>query len=104
MKKVFYHAMIIIMIVTFVAFMYELFTNSTTNAFYLMFLSFISGLMAMTVEPGITEKQQNKVYGVLITVIGLIVITLMMSSCKTSGYGCKGRDSWEKTVRRINRP
>jgi len=35
----------------------------------------------------------------LIVVISLIVIS--MSSCRT-GYGCRGRESWSKMVRRIN--
>ena len=40
---------------------------------------------------------------VILLVISCIV-AILFSSCGTSGYGCKGRDSWNKTVRRINSP
>ena len=26
-----------------------------------------------------------------------------LTSCKTTGYGCKGRESWKQMERRINR-
>ena len=26
-----------------------------------------------------------------------------MTSCRTQGYGCKGKESWNKMVKRINR-
>lgn len=34
----------------------------------------------------------------------LIVVSLVISSCKTNGYGCRGRESWNGMVKRINRP
>lgn len=33
-----------------------------------------------------------------------VVVSLVMTSCKTNGYGCRGRESWKKMERRINRP
>ena len=100
MKKVFYYSMTVIMIATFIGFIYALFTGST-NPFYLMFLSIISGLMAMMAEPKATEEQQNKLYGILITVMSLIVIIVMLSmqSCTTTGYGCHGRGKCITRVR-----
>jgi hypothetical protein len=40
----------------------------------------------------------------IVSVLILLSVIYSLSSCKTSGYGCRGKDSWEKTVRRINRP
>jgi hypothetical protein len=34
----------------------------------------------------------------------LAVIAIFMSSCRTTGYGCKGRMTWEQVVRKANRP
>jgi len=33
----------------------------------------------------------------------LFVISLVGSSCRTSGYGCQGRQSWEQMTNRNNR-
>lgn len=35
-------------------------------------------------------------------ILFLIVVSLVGSSCRTSGYGCHGRESWNGMVRRIN--
>jgi len=44
-----------------------------------------------------------KLLAVAVVLLGLIVATL--SSCSTrNGYGCKGNQSWNKMVRRINSP
>jgi hypothetical protein len=44
-----------------------------------------------------------KLLAVAIVLLGLIVATL--SSCGTrNGYGCKGNQSWDRMVRRINSP
>lgn len=39
---------------------------------------------------------------IALTIAILTAIVLFAASCKTSGYGCKGRESWGKMVRRIN--
>ena len=31
-----------------------------------------------------------------------VFVSLLLSSCKTSGYGCKGNESWGHMVKRIN--
>lgn len=33
----------------------------------------------------------------------LLVAIVLFSSCKTTGYGCKGRASWNDVVRKANR-
>jgi hypothetical protein len=48
------------------------------------------------ISPGpINLKQMKKI-------IILIMAVLLFSSCRTSGYGCKGRESWNQLVKRIN--
>lgn len=40
-------------------------------------------------------------------VIGGMLICMLVfafTSCKTSGYGCKGKESWGRMVKRINSP
>jgi hypothetical protein len=34
----------------------------------------------------------------------LLVAIIGFTSCRTSGYGCKGRESWSQMVKRNNRP
>lgn len=34
----------------------------------------------------------------------LVLAVVVFSSCRTSGYGCKGKESWKSMERRINRP
>lgn len=107
MKKVFYYGMTSIMIMSFVGFIYLLTVGSTNehNPFYLMFMSMLSGIMAMMVEPGVTKEQQNKLYGILMLFVSFIVIIIFMTSCSGSrnGYGCHGKESWKQMERRINR-
>jgi hypothetical protein len=44
-----------------------------------------------------------KLIAFAIVLLGLVVATL--SSCGTrNGYGCKGNQSWDRMVRRINSP
>lgn len=38
-----------------------------------------------------------------IALIAFIAI-FMLQSCKTTGYGCKAKTSWEKVVHKANRP
>jgi len=35
-----------------------------------------------------------------VVLLGLVIATL--SSCSKKGYGCKGNQSWDKMVRRMN--
>jgi hypothetical protein len=37
-------------------------------------------------------------------IILFIFVVLFGTSCKTSGYGCRGKESWSGVVKRINRP
>ena len=51
----------------------------------------------------ISYENAVKLIAIAIVLLGLIVATL--SSCGTrNGYGCKGNQSWNKMVRRINIP
>lgn len=52
--------------------------------------------------------QRNKRYRLRVTMSGFILSVLMtimvmsLTSCATQGYGCKGKESWNKMVKRIN--
>lgn len=48
------------------------------------------------------QETIKKVLIVLFLLLGLLY-TILMSSCRTSGYGCDGKSSWEKTQKRANR-
>jgi hypothetical protein len=44
-----------------------------------------------------------KMLAIAVVLLGLVIATL--TSCGTrNGYGCKGNQSWNKMVRRINSP
>ena len=32
----------------------------------------------------------------------LVILMMFLTSCGTQGYGCRGKESWDKMVRRIN--
>ena len=49
----------------------------------------------------INKKIMKKIYSVIVVIV---LVSLTMSSCKTSGYGCKGRESWGGLMKRINKP
>jgi hypothetical protein len=40
---------------------------------------------------------------IVLSLTALAIFVLTFSSCRTSGYGCKGRESWGGMVKRINR-
>ena len=42
-------------------------------------------------------KQMKKIHVYL-----MLFVIVLFSSCVTQGYGCKGNQSWNKMVRRIN--
>lgn len=39
---------------------------------------------------------------IAVKLLFILLFAIFVSSCKTSGYGCKGKESWNKMVRRIN--
>jgi hypothetical protein len=78
MKKVFYYGMMILMLVSFISFIYVMINVGIEEAFYLMFMSIITGLMTMMAEPNATKEQQNKLFGMLLMVMALIIAIIMM--------------------------
>jgi hypothetical protein len=48
----------------------------------------------------ISYVNKVRMFFTVLILIGLLIATL--SSCGTSGYGCKGNQSWNKMVRRMN--
>jgi uncharacterized membrane protein len=107
MNKFFHYLCGIIAIITFLCFGYSLFypkNDSYTVTITLFFEAIVFTCLFLVVDPKGSEKQQQKGLGMLILTVLSVIVILFMSSCSTSGYGCKGKDSWNKTVRRINRP
>ena len=48
---------------------------------------------------------KNSIIRISIYVLISTILTIfLLSSCRTSGYGCKGRETWGGMVKRINRP
>jgi len=41
---------------------------------------------------------------ITLLLVALTLLLLTLFSCKTSGYGCHGKESWNHMVRRINHP
>lgn len=74
----FYYGMMILMLVSFVGFFYTMIYIGLGEALYLMFMSIITGLMAMMAEPNATKEQQDKLFGILLLVMGLIIAIIMM--------------------------
>jgi hypothetical protein len=48
------------------------------------------------------QETFKKLLIVLFLLLGL-VYTILMSSCRTSGYGCDGKSSWGQTLKRANK-
>jgi hypothetical protein len=46
----------------------------------------------------------DKLPKAMLTAAFVATLITSLASCRTSGYGCKGRESWKSMERRINRP
>jgi predicted small secreted protein len=40
---------------------------------------------------------------IAIELLFILLFAFFLSSCKTTGYGCKGKASWNDVVRKANR-
>jgi len=40
---------------------------------------------------------------ICIKLLFILLFAIFLSSCKTTGYGCKGKASWNDVVRKANR-
>ena len=40
---------------------------------------------------------------IVVKLVFIALFAIMFSSCKTSGYGCKGKASWNQVVNKANR-
>lgn len=43
------------------------------------------------------------IQGMKYILIAALILSVIFTSCKTNGYGCKGKESWNGMVKRINR-
>lgn len=93
-------------IAAMVFFMYYLFYPEQTTQeghLTLFFLAMLFSALFLGLDPEGSKEQKRFGVGMLAFIAVCIIIVGSMS-CKSSGYGCKGKDSWNKTVKRINRP
>lgn len=49
-------------------------------------------------------KKKKKRGSSTVLFITAAIAIFMLQSCRTTGYGCKGRMTWEQVVRKANRP
>lgn len=115
MKKFFCLSFGIITVVTGLITLYLVFTGVYTGTTLAMGAYCITtGVMFIMFEerPRKTETQikhdnnvTNQGLGILVVILASFMLLMFMSSCSTrNGYGCKGNQSWNKMVRRINSP
>lgn len=67
----------------------------------------ITGIACCTflvLDPDNNNEERSVVKPIsLLSIIAIIIMLMVtMTSCKTTGYGCKGKESWNKMVKRIN--
>jgi hypothetical protein len=53
---------------------------------------------------GTLKINNMKIRTMVLYIIVAAFILQLLPSCKTSGYGCKGRESWGQMIKRNNRP
>lgn len=50
------------------------------------------------------KSMLDKLPKAMLTAAFVATLITSLSSCRTGGYGCKGRESWKSLERRINSP
>ena len=113
MKKVFYYVFLSSTVITGVVGIYVFVVKQdlgmTSAAF---FECIFSGILTIMLEPRprttVLQRQhddrvKSQGLGLLILTSAALVLVVFLASCKTSGYGCKGRESWNHMEKRINR-
>jgi len=50
-----------------------------------------------------TVMKKTALTFIAIELLFILLFAFFLSSCKTTGYGCKGKASWNDVVRKANR-
>lgn len=114
MKKICYYSFVIAAGLSAIICIYSFFTFELELAFAAFFVSVFSALSGIIIEPRARDTEQERKHDDKVQVTGLSLLTLVtislvlaiiLSSCGTrNGYGCHGNQSWNKMVKRNNRP
>lgn len=114
MKKIFNVLFLILTVVAFFGFIYSFcikldlklagLTAFETIFFGIFYIMTENRPTKTDAQKRHNERVMNQGLTSLILATIALVMVVMMSSCKTSGYGCKGKESWKHMERRINRP
>ena len=76
-----------------------------------IFCSLFAFMVAFITEPRSRKTNEDKKYdnrcqswgtGMLLLIAISAALVIFMSSCSNKGYGCRGNQSWNKIVKRIN--
>jgi hypothetical protein len=80
--------------------------DSAYTFLYLIGLGIVLSALFIMQEPGAPARQVNAGYSVIVSMLVFVALMLVLSSCTSSrkGYGCKGRESWNGMIKRINKP
>ncbi len=106
MKKIICVLMGVTSVASSVLFIYGIYSTSDMSVGALLgalFISLVSGVLFIMLEnrPKTTPAQVrrdksvlNQGFGLLMLLALAFILIASMSSCKTTGYGCKGKSKW----------
>jgi hypothetical protein len=80
--------------------------DSAYTCLYLIGLGIVLSALFLMLEPGADKRQVNAGYSVIVSMLVFVALMIFLSSCTSSrkGYGCKGKESWNHMIKRINKP
>lgn len=107
MKKIMFYVTAISAATSGIIMLYLIFFGHTEKSFVFALLVFCTlTVVTLMLDKKPDEKSDKKtlIQGtMLLAVITTVAITILfLSSCASTGYGCKGNQSWKQMVKRIN--
>lgn len=107
MKKLWFYFTGILACASGIIMLYLLVFGHTDDSFVFPLLVFCTlAVVTLMLDEKPDEKSDRKtlIQGTkLLVLIASVAITILfLSSCASTGYGCKGNQSWKQMVKRIN--